>query len=187
MQYERDYWPHAPLHKLTESGVYFVTAATHGRKHHFSGAVRLGVLCRGLLTVCRDASWRLEAWAIFSNHYHFVAQAPPSGAESLRDIIRRLHARTANWVNQVDQSEGRQVWHNFWETQLTFEKSYLARLQYVHENPVKHGLVADARQYPHCSARWLEEVATPAQVRTVRSFRTNTVQVYDDYQTSPDW
>jgi putative transposase len=145
-QYDREFWPHAPLHRLTESGVYFVTAATHGKKHHFSGAMRVGVVCRGLLTVCHEANWRIEAWAVFSNHYHFVAHAPPTGAESLRDLLSRLHARTAHWINRLDRAEGRQVWHNFWETQLTFERSYLARLQYVHENPVKHGLVTDARE-----------------------------------------
>jgi len=31
---------------------------------------------------------------------------------------------------------------NFWDTRLTFEKSWLARLKYVHHNPLYHGLVA---------------------------------------------
>ena len=35
-------------------------------------------------------------------------------------------------------------------------KSYLARLNYVHQNPVKHGLVRVANQYRWCSAAWLE-------------------------------
>jgi hypothetical protein len=26
-------------------------------------------LHRGLLTVCRDFDWKLEAWSVFSNHY----------------------------------------------------------------------------------------------------------------------
>ena len=81
-----------------------------------------------------------------------------------------------------DKTEGRQVWHNFFEKQLTFEKSYLARLNYVHQNAVKHGLVRVANAYRWCSASWLERMATPAQVRTIYSFKTDKVNVFDDYE-----
>ena len=64
------------------------------------------------------------------------------------------HANTARAVNDLDGLEGRQVWHNFWDKHLTYEKSYLARLNYVHQNAVKHGLAPVANQYPWCSAAW---------------------------------
>lgn len=59
-------------------------------------------------------------------------------------MLELLDEKTAKWINQVDAKPGRQVWHNFWETRLTYQKSYLARLKYVHQNPVKHGLVVVA-------------------------------------------
>ena len=64
---------------------------------------------------------------------------------------------------------------------MTFEKSYLARLNYVHQNPVKHGLVPVATQYRWCSASWFERTAAPAQVRTVYRFKTDKVRVLDDF------
>jgi len=76
---------------------------------------------------------------------------------------------------------------NFWDTRLTFEKSYLARLNYVHQNPVKHGLVAVANQYPWCSAGWFERVARPAQVKTIYAFKTDKLNVYDEYDTAKEW
>src|ERR1051326_4702120 len=65
-------WPHAPLHQLGQRGTYFLTAGTYQKAHHFRGRGRVRVLHRGLLTVARDFGWHLEAWAVFSNHYHFV-------------------------------------------------------------------------------------------------------------------
>lgn len=56
-------------------------------------------------------------------------------------MLGLLHEKTAKWINRLENAVGRKVWHNFWETRLTYEKSYLARLNYVHQNPVKHGLV----------------------------------------------
>jgi hypothetical protein len=52
-----------------------------------------------------------------------------------------LHTRAGGWINRLDNTPNRKVWHNFWDTKLTYEKSYLARLNYVHQNPVRHGLV----------------------------------------------
>ncbi len=182
-------WPHAPLHQLSQAGTYFVTVGTYLKLHHFRGPNRLAVLHRGLLSVTRDFKWRLEAWAVFSNHYHFIGHSPggPNGAENISRMLGFLHEKTAKWVNRLDGAEGRKVWHNFRETRLTYEKSYLARLNYVHRNPVKHKLVLVANQYPWCSAAWFERTATPAQVKTIYNLKTDQLQAYDEYEPALDW
>ncbi|MBI5396671.1 MAG: hypothetical protein HZA91_15365 [Verrucomicrobia bacterium] len=182
-------WPHAPLHQLSERGTYFVTASTCGKQHHFRGADRVRVLHRGLLTVAEQFGWQLEAWAVFSNHYHFVGHSPQdaSDATSLRTMLRVLHVKTAAWVNRLDGSPGRQVWFNFRETRLTYQRSYLARLNYVHQNPVKHGLVPVANQYPWCSAAWFERTASSAIVKSIYRFKTEKVSVPDDFEPERDW
>jgi putative transposase len=182
-------WPHAPIHRLSAKGTYFVTAGTYQKEHFFRGANRVQVLHRGLLTVAQKFGWTLEAWSIFSNHYHFVAHSPESddNAESLSQMLGLLHEKTAKWINKLDICKGRQVWHNFWDTRLTYERSYLTRLNYVHQNPVRHGLVAVANKYPWCSAAWFERTARPAQVKTIYGFKLDKVRVYDEYETAPDW
>ena len=177
-------WPHAPTHILGSAGTFFVTAATYLKQHFFRERLRLSVLHRGLLTVAEDYGWALQAWAVFSNHYHFVAHSPAGmdSAESLSRMLGELHKRTSRWINARDRSPGRQVWHNFRETQLTYEKSYYARLHYTHQNPVKHGLVPVANQYPWCSAAWFEQNASPAHVQTVYGFPIDRVNVLDDFE-----
>jgi putative transposase len=177
-------WPHAPTHQLCENGTYFVTAGTYLKAHHFRTAQRLGVLQRGLLTVARNFGWELEAWAVFSNHYHFVARPPSDSGEasSLSQMLGMLHTRTAGWINSLDNTPDRKVWHNFWDTKLSYEKSYLARLNYVHQNAVKHGLVPVANRYPWCSARWFEGLASPAMVLSIYRFKTDALRVKDDFE-----
>lgn len=176
-------WPHAPTHQLSDVGTYFVTTGTYLKEHYFCRPKRLDVLHRGLLTVARDFSWELEAWAVFSNHYHFVARSPRTSkdATTLSQMLRVLHRRTAIWLNRLDKTPGRKVWHNFWETELTHQKSYLARLNYVHQNPVRHGLVPVANQYPWCSAQWFETAASAAIVRSIYQFKTDTVRASDEF------
>ena len=180
-------WPHAPLHRLSESGTYFVTAGTYLKQHHFHGRERLRVLHRGLLTVARDFGWQLEAWAVFSNHYHFVAHSPAAGSENLSQMLGQMHEKLAKWINNLDAAQGRQVWYNFRETRLTYEKSYLARLNYTHQNAVKHKLVLVANQYPWCSAAWFERTATPVQVKTIYGFKTDRLEVRDEYEVAAEW
>jgi putative transposase len=180
----RPSWPHAPTHQLSTRGTYFVTGSTYHKIHHFRSSKRLGVLHRGLLRLTGDFGWQLEAWAVFSNHYHFVAHSPPKApdAKSLSKMLSVLHAKTAEWVNALDKSSGRQVWYNFWETRLTHQRSYLARLNYTHQNPVRHGLVPVANQYPFCSAAWFERTASTAIVKSIYRFKWDRLPVPDEFE-----
>jgi putative transposase len=64
---------------------------------------------------------------------------------------------------------------------LTYEKSFLARLNYAHQNPVKHGLAVVANQYPWCSASWFERTASAATVQSVYRFKTDRLSIEDEY------
>jgi REP-associated tyrosine transposase len=173
-------WPHAPVHRLNAAGAYMVTAGTYQKAHFFRDASRLILLQDRLLALAQESGWQLQAWAIFSNHYHFVTLSPEQPA-SLRRLIGQLHTLTAKEINRIDGTEGRKVWFEYWDTHLTFERSYLARLSYVLHNPVRHGLVPVATAYPWCSAGWFEQRASPAFVKTVTNFKIDRVNVPDDY------
>ena len=182
-------WPHAPAHKLSTRGTYFVTAATYQKVHHFHGKQRLSVLHRGLLSVSREFDWRLEAWAVFTNHYHFVAHSPEDqeSADSLSRMLGKLHSKTGSWIGRLEKAKSLRVWHNYRETRLTYQKSYLARLNYVHQNAVRHGLVPVANQYPWCSAAWFEWISSRAAIESIYGFKIDRIKVEDDYEVSTDW
>ena len=173
-------WPHAPVHRLTDNGVYFVTASTLHKQHYFDRPEKRTLLELQLLASAKAYGWQLEAWAVFANHYHIVARGNPE-SQSLGEFLHHLHGVSAHDLNQLDKVKGRQVWFNFRDTKLTIQYSYLARLNYVHQNAVKHGLVAVANQYPWCSAAWFERMASPAQVKTIYSFKVDRVKVEDDF------
>ena len=173
-------WHHAPVHRLSEAGAYMVTAGTYGKEHYFRDPERLTLVHDYLLSLAEQYGMQLQAWAVLSNHYHFVAMAPDD-PRSLRTLIRHLHSCSAIEVNRMDGVEGRKVWHNYWDTHLTYETSFLARLNYVHENPVKHGLGHVADQYPWCSAAWFARTADPTLYKTVTGFRTDRVNVDDNF------
>jgi putative transposase len=97
-------------------------------------------------------------------------------------MLNQLHSDSAREINKLDGAAGRQLWFQYWDTHLTYQRSYLARLNYVHHNPVHHALVEDAEVYPWCSAGWFGEKAPAGFARIVRSFRTDQISVRDPFE-----
>ena len=173
-------WPHAPLHILRDHGIYMVTAGTYLKTHYFNNQERLKILHDSLITFSKNFGWELHAWAVFSNHYHFVAKSPPDPS-NLRIMIANLHQQTSSQINQLDETINRKVWHQYWDTKISYQRSYLARLNYVHQNPVKHGLVVKASQYPWGSANLFEKNARKSFIQSIYSFDFNKVEIYDEF------
>jgi putative transposase len=173
-------WPHAPIHRLDESGIYMVTSGTYQKKHFFNTPDRLEMLMSKLFECVKEFGWQLRAWSMLINHYHFIARSPEDPG-TLKRLLGKLHMTTAKAVNEQDGTPGCKVWFQFWDNRITYERSYLARLNYVNQNPVKHGVVSDATAYRWCSAAWFERVSTPAFAKTVKSFKTDKVRVRDDF------
>lgn len=117
---------------------------------------------------------------MFPNHYHFVGMASHASC-SLKELARRLHSVTAIEVNRRDEVHGRKAWFQYWDTQLTHQKSYLARLSYVHKNAVHHGLVREPSLYPWCSAGWFEGRAPTSFYKTVMNMKVDRVNIMDDF------
>jgi REP-associated tyrosine transposase len=173
-------WPHAPAHWLFEPGLYIVTTGTYRKLPHLNSPPRLDLVQESLFNYAHEFAWNLRAWAVLANHYHFVA-ASPSDPGTLRRFLGKLHMQTATQLNRLDNKPGRTVWFQFWDSHITFERSYLARLHYVHYNPSRHGIVPLAENYKWCSAAWFAQSAPPAFVKTVRSFNIDRVNVPDDF------
>jgi putative transposase len=172
-------WPHGPAHRLDARGTYMVTSGTYRKAPIFNTKRRLDLLRDALFAAAAGHDIALQAWAIFPNHYHFIATFEKP--ENLRAMVGALHSGTAREVNRAEAAPGRKVWFQYWESRITFERSYFARLRYVHENAVHHGLVRVASRYEWCSAGWFERKASSAFCKTVLAFPCDSLAVNDEF------
>ena len=173
-------WPHAPPHRLSEQGAYMVTCGTYGKAQFLNTAGRLDLFLGLFFDGLTQAGWALHAWALLSNHYHFIASSPVDPS-TLRSALSKLHTLSVRELNRQDKQPGRKVWFQYFDTHITFTNSYLPRLKYVHQNPVHHGVVKCAENYPWCSAAWFARTARPAFRATVEGFKTDTLCVADAF------
>ncbi|MEP0815343.1 MAG: transposase [bacterium] len=171
--------PHAPPHLLEFGGTFMVTAGTYYKQSIFNSAQLLQMLTGKLLELAETYEWTLQAWSVFPNHYHFVGSC--DNPDSLKTFIRHLHSVTAREANKVASMPGRQVWHNFWDTRITYERSLYARLNYVMYNPVKHEIVKRAESYPFCSARRFREECENEFQTILERIKFDKINVIDDF------
>ncbi len=54
-------WPHAPVHRLADNAVYFVTASTLHKQHLFDAPEKRDLFERLLLALAKQCGWQLEA------------------------------------------------------------------------------------------------------------------------------
>jgi len=179
MEANKQQWPHAPPHWLYEAGIYMVTAGTCGKVCYFNTESRRDALLMALADAAMEFGWNLQAWAVMANHYHFVAAT--KNPETLTQMLGKLHAVSARQINREDRTLGRKVWFQYWDSHITYEASWLARLHYVHTNPVHHGVVSCAEQYRWCSAAAFASDSNQSFVATVSRMKTDTLSVVDDY------
>jgi putative transposase len=178
------HWPHSPAHQLTQAGAYIVTAGTYLKAPIFRGSERLEYLCDTLLTLAEKYAWSLQAWAVFPNHYHFVALSSDETV-SLAKVAQHLHSVTAIQANRWQSTAGRKVWFQYWETRLTYTESYFARLSYVHRNAVHHGVAREPSQYPWCSAGWFQRRTQTSFYKRIMAMKTDRLNVEDEFEVSP--
>lgn len=170
----------SPPHYFIPNAMYMVTGAILHNQHLLCEDRKKQFVLETLFERSKLLGWDLQAWAILNNHYHFIGKAPEQ-ANTLSKLTRQVHSITAIQLNQWDRTPGRQVWFNYWDTCLTYEKSYLARLRYVHLNPVKHELVENAANYPYCSYMWFLEQGEDDLKRQVLDQPIDKIHVIDDF------
>ena len=168
------------MHCLSEKGVYMVTAGTYQKQLLFNSPEKRTLLRDLLFKYADQFKWKLQAWAVMDNHYHFVA-ASPENPNSLINLVSRLHEYSAKKLNRMDATPRRKVWHNYWDSHITHQTSYFARLRYVHQNPAHHGIIENASNYPWCSQAWLEQNAERSFVNTLARVKTDRISVHDEF------
>ena len=168
------------MHAITECGGYIVTCGTYRKVRILDTPEKRSLVQDMLFEQADRFGWQLQAWAVMVNHYHFVTLSP-NDAQTLKSMVSAIHKWSALKLNKLDDTEGRKVWHNYWESRITHQTSWFARLRYVHQNPVHHGVVDNASNYRWCSQAWFERNANRSFVNTLARFKTDRINVLDDF------
>ena len=141
-------YPHNPPHLFRENSKYFITASTYKRIHYLNNDLSKQILLDSILETFSKFSWIIEDWVILDNHYHLMVDVKHNPNE-LSKIIRNIHRYTSLEIKKINPIAklAERFWYNYWDTCITYEKSYFTRLNYIWNNPVKHGYVRNPEEW----------------------------------------
>jgi REP element-mobilizing transposase RayT len=95
--------------------------------------------------------YRLLAWCVMPNHVHSLIQMVEG--YSLGGILHSWKSYTAKKANRILGRSG-QSWHeDYYDRYIRDDDHLRIAIDYIEQNPVKAGLVQDATQWKHSSAR----------------------------------
>ena len=112
----------------------------------------------------RRHPFEIHGWVVLPDHLHCVISLPPGDADfAIRwRLIKLLFSRAiplAEWRNPARLRRGeRGIWQRrYWEHLIRDDADFAAHMDYVHINPLKHGLVARVRDWPYSTFHRLVE------------------------------
>ena len=148
-------------------GTYFFTVTLADRR---SKALvdHIGAL-RGAFRAARcERPFAIEAVVILPDHLHAIFSLPSNDAD-FPGRWRRIKGHFSSAL--IDAGIGLKrrpngdlaLWQNrFWEHTIRDENDFTRHVDYIHFNPIKHGLVQSVRDWPHSSFhRYVREGLLP--------------------------
>lgn len=134
---------------------YYVTVAFFQRKSIFREPTFARLFLQILDTKRSAFHFLVHGHVLMPDHYHMIVTPPPERAVS--DVLRHVNGVFAQEYNHSTGHQG-QVWQrNFWDHGIRNEQDFKEKLDYIHMNPVRAGLVGNPEDYPWSSAGWYAE------------------------------
>ena len=151
---------------------FFVTTSTVQHERVFGlGREYYNLLCTSLKFVLNEHRAKLIAYVFMPSHVHLII-AMPLG-EDISDCMRDFKKFTSTKVRQQLEKEGRysvlqrlrtnaqgkknqvfKLWRDrFDDLVIDNDGTLTVKIEYIHNNPVKAGLVEDAKEWEFSSAR----------------------------------
>jgi putative transposase len=141
-----------------KGAAFFFTVVTHGRRRFLCDEANIKLIRESLQHVINRHPFTVDAFVLLPDHLHCIWTLPENDADfSMRwrqiksYFSRKYHDECKGGQAEVPLSTGKQaIWqHRFWEHQIRDENDFVKHVEYIHFNPVKHGLANSPKAWPH--------------------------------------
>jgi putative transposase len=129
----------------TGPGTYFVTTATYIRQGHFQVDANAELFIETLQHYRAEEKFKLHAFVVMRDHVHLLLTPNEITIERTMALIKggyshRMHSMKPIWQR------------GFSARRLRDRKEFLARMNYIHMNPVRAHMVERRELYRYSSA-----------------------------------
>ena len=144
----------------TQGGTYFFTVNTHRRQAVLTHEAIRAALREGIAQTRAAYPFQVLAWVLLPDHLHCIWILPEGDADFAKRwgmIKRHVSHQCGDQLNREEwlsasrrkRSESSLWQRRYWEHQIRDEADLQRHVDYIHWNPMKHGLVQKVVDWPH--------------------------------------
>jgi putative transposase len=134
--------------QLVDQRFFFVTTSTKDHCPLFEDSILKAALLDIIIEVAKFHGIVLYGYVIMSNHFHLMVRVE-TGGSGLSQLMRDI--KSFVWRRMFPGRPG--IWESrFDDLAIYTEEQFRTKLNYIHNNPVKAGIVREASEYPFSSA-----------------------------------
>ena len=137
--------------------VYFVTCVTYKRKTLFASSENISLFWEIAKNLKKIHPYKLHAHVLIPDHFHFLILPLKENIsvvmQSLKDNFSRRYKKFHKIKTNI------RVWqYRFWDHVIRNEDDFKRHFDYIHYNPVKHGIVGRPEDFKQSSySRWVKK------------------------------
>ena len=137
-------------------GTYFFTVNLLQRQGNDLLTRHIDLLRAVVQSVRQRHPFIIHSWVVLPDHLHCVIELPPQDADFAKRwrLIKMGFSKSLPRTERLSvvsiQRGERGIWQRrYWEHLIRDEADFRAHMDYVHINPVKHGLVRRVAYWPY--------------------------------------
>ncbi|MFH2138980.1 MAG: transposase [Candidatus Omnitrophota bacterium] len=139
-----------PIRILFKGAYYHVINRGHRKAEIYLEEADYQKFIKIIKEACEIYKVKIVAYCLMTNHYHILVHTPEA---NLPDFMKQVNGVYTQIFNKKYKYEGA-LFKGRYKSVVVQEGSYLLRLiRYIHLNPIKAGIVKNAKDYKYCSHR----------------------------------
>ena len=139
-----------PKHRTTPGTSYFVTTKCWQSRAIFQVAENAEILINALFHYRDSGAYLLHEFVVMPDHLHLLLT--PSTTTSLEKVIQLIKGGSSHRIHK-GRNQRMEIWQvGFYDWTIRDHIDWQAKIEYIHDNPVRAKLVENAKNWPYSSA-----------------------------------
>ena len=155
------------LRRLVLSGRFFFVTCRLLHGHRLLGEPEFGLLAEPVRSRREAHGVLVMAWVFLPDHWHAILF--PHYPATISGVMESIKVSSTRRINREGKKSGRLWQGRFFDRALRTVKEYNEKVEYIHLNPVRAGLVGRAEEWKSSNSRRVSKERNSALPRSTKN------------------
>ena len=137
--------------QLSATGFYHIVFRGINRQHLFEDERDFSYFLESMKQIKDNMAFKIHAYCLMSNHVHLLIEEKHMGDISL--VMKRLLTKYVMFFNRKYGRRGALIASRYKSLPVEVDQYFIPLIRYIHQNPVKAGIVKKPEDYSFSSYR----------------------------------